>query len=333
MTHYNNGNIGHLNHDSSVQNTTHTVNHIYLHPESTSLEYNDWMRKIGSLLHIGLEYAIIKPVLELLVAAIEPERMFVLGNPAIEEHQIKAGIEIILIVDERKNSCSSVRAFVELACIKAVNVTVSVHRASKMEAGLKDGHTYYSTHCKEDYLVFSASRYRLNETPQHRIKEIYKQVEKTFYEGLLKAEDLRNLAVELENDNQHHHAAVMLHQAAEQVYRSILWTMGRESPATHRLKKLQQKAAVFVPQICQAGPGKADLESLDLAYTSLVGPCFGMTEGCVISNLNIKVKQLIQVAMAAFNNQQSRFCGHAHTAHPDRKITGNELPEFIHSKP
>lgn len=317
MVHYNNGNIGSLTHDSSVQNTSETTNHIYLHPKSAPLEYEEWMRKVGSLLQVGMEYTSIKPVLDLLVAAIEPERVFIVSNPPIEEHQIAACIEIILIVDDDKIFRCSLNSFIQLACLKMHHATISVHSSREMERGLREGHIYYSTHCKEDFLVFSGSPYRLNQTAQDKLDEIYRDVEESFNEGMQKAEEFWKLACELENNAQHNHAALMLHQGVEQVYRSILWAVGRESPSTHRLKKLRRRAAVFVPQITQAGLNKYDLEHLDMAYTSLVYHCFDIREVCDVLSLCTDVRQLIQIAGGAIQIKINRLSGNVRIPRAD----------------
>lgn len=306
MIHNNHGSIGRLNTDNS--NTQQTTNHIYLSAGANTLEFNEWKQKIGSLLHIGIEYSGIKPLLDLIIAVIEPQRIFMLSHPPIEEYNIKASIEIILAID-RLNNHGSVKSFLKVACMQSSDVTISIHPSRTLESALESGHLYYSSHCKEQYLVFSGSRYRLYETPSDTIKEFGKDSHREFYEGINNAEKFWNLANDLNNNKQYNPAALMLHQSVEQVYRSILWAIKRESTSSHLLRNIERKAAVCMPQISQTIPNKSNLEHLDMAYDSQIYPHFDIEELCEIPDLCLEVKQLIQVSIAAFQNKHEMLFG------------------------
>jgi HEPN domain-containing protein len=310
MIHNNHGSIGRLNADNS--NTQQTTNHIYLSTGANTIEFNEWKQKIGSLLHIGIEYAGIKPLLDLIIAVIEPQRIFIISNPPIEEYNIKSSIEVILAVD-KSNNHDSIKSFLKVACIQSNDITISIHPSRTLESALKSGHLYYSSHCKEEYLVFSGSRYRLYETPTHLIQEFGKDSHREFYEGISNAEEFWNLANDLNNNKQYNLAALMLHQSVEQAYRSILWAIKRESTSSHLIKNIERKAAICIPQISQTIPNKANLEYLDMAYDSQVYPHFDIEQLCDVPNLCLDVKQLIQVSISAFQNKHEMLFGKADT--------------------
>src|SRR5690606_34565321 len=83
----------------SETNQATTTNHIYLHPGERSGEFERWMREIGGLLQIDREYSSLKPLLDLIVAVLEPRRMFLIPHPAIEKYDVKACVEIILVLE------------------------------------------------------------------------------------------------------------------------------------------------------------------------------------------------------------------------------------------
>ncbi len=87
----------------SETNQATTTNHIYLHPGERSGEFERWMREIGGLLQIDREYSSLKPLLDLIVAVLEPRRMFLIPHPAIEKYDVKACVEIILVLEGWKH--------------------------------------------------------------------------------------------------------------------------------------------------------------------------------------------------------------------------------------
>ncbi len=304
--HNNNGDI---QSDTSVKtnNNNNTVNHIYLHTGPNQSEFDGWMRQVGSLLHIAAEHTSIKPVLDLLIAAIEPERIFLHSYPGIAEYNIKGGIELILIIDEINYPLNASFSFVKLSCFKTNNMIVSVHSSCKMEAGLKEGHPYYSTHCREEYLVFSGSRYRLTEATVNSTTELEAEVSNAFHAGINKASELWESANDLEKKASHNCAALMLHQCAEHVYRTILWSVARRVPKTHTLEKLERKAAYYMPQILDVIAEKSSLELLDMVYESQTLPHFKIEDVCDISILSTTVKNLLQASLIIFNDKQNRM--------------------------
>lgn len=306
---YNNGPNSQSTDNSRITTTTTTTNHIYLHPGPNQSEFDNWMRQVGSLLHIAAEHSRIKPILDLLIAAIEPERIFLLSYPAITAQNIKGGIELILIVDKINYPIKSVFSFVKLTCFKTSNLIVSVHSSSKMERGLSAGHPYYSTHCTEENLIFSGNSYRLLKTHCDLIDRLKIEVSEIFHEGINKATELFELANDLEKKARYNQAALMLHQCAEQVYRTVLLSIGQHIPSYHRLEKLERKAAYFMPQIYDIITDKSNLEILNSAYESHTLHRFEMEDLCDISILSADVKNLLQLSSIIFEDKKNRMFG------------------------
>src|SRR3546814_11424249 len=61
--------------DFSTHDDSQTTNHIYLHPGPNQGEFDNWMRRIGSLLQVGADYTALRPVLDLIIARTEERRV------------------------------------------------------------------------------------------------------------------------------------------------------------------------------------------------------------------------------------------------------------------
>src|SRR3546814_14485107 len=88
--------------DFSTHDDSQTTNHIYLHPGPNQGEFDNWMRRIGSLLQVGADYTALRPVLDLIIAGFEPERLFLIPHPAFPELDVDACIEFLVRSEERR---------------------------------------------------------------------------------------------------------------------------------------------------------------------------------------------------------------------------------------
>src|SRR5690606_9068490 len=84
--------------DFSIRDDSQTTNHIYLHPGPNQGEFDNWMRKIGSLLQVASEHTALKPVLELITAVFEPQRVFLINHPALPELDVESYTEILVVM-------------------------------------------------------------------------------------------------------------------------------------------------------------------------------------------------------------------------------------------
>ncbi|SHG07170.1 hypothetical protein [Pedobacter caeni] len=305
MSIYNNGD---QNYAITNQNPC-TTNHIFLSPVSNELEYENWTRQIGSLLQIGNQLANLKPILDLLIALVEPERMFLLNHEAITDYDIKASTEIVLVINREKKLSSDkpLRTISKVACFQNNNVLLSVHSSTKLDGYLTDGHPYYSSHFKEKHLVFSGTMYRLLQTPQEVLTEIKKIAKDVFEKGIEKTQDTLERAIECEEKNMLNLSALMIHQSLEQIFRTILWTFEHfPFNGTHNLFKLQKHACLYMPQLFGI-IDKSSLECLYMAYQSQAMDRFDISEVLDISILCNKVQTLINIAKDVFVKKLSLF--------------------------
>lgn len=301
---------GHANdNDFSTSNNTNTVNHINITPETNPSEFSKWTRQTGSLLHIASEYTGLKPVLDLIVAAIEPERIFLLSHPAMEEFEIKSCKEILLVVDEEKiQSKAALKGLIRLACMRQQDVILSFHSSNEMESGLNNGHAYYSSHCKEEFLVFSGSRYRLSQTSEEVMVELSNEITETFDLEIKQAFLFLDAARQNADNKVYNISALMLHQCLEKLYMAIIGIFGSYLPKTHNLFKLKTMAAKYYPQISEI-IDESVLESLSMAHESATARYFDISEILDVVSLLDDVENVLKVSVAIFEQKIKSLFG------------------------
>lgn len=300
------------NGDSNYSTTNHnlsTTNHIFLNPMSNPTEYENWNRQIGSLLCIGEQFTSIKPILDLFIAVIEPERIFLFCHPAIVECEIRESIEILIVVDFKKlTSKKGLRFLLELACIKNRDVTVSIHSSEKLDHDLNNGHPYYSSHCKEEHLVFSGCPYRLIVTSKEILSEIHSDVKSTYEKGIEVALQFLENAKDCQKKGLLNLAGLMLHQTIEQLFKTILWSFRQYSGySSHNLVKLRKTAIQYMSQISKDIVDNSSLESLNMTHESITSINFDISEIEDISELYLDVQKLLNVITVAFENKLKLF--------------------------
>ncbi len=308
-TYYNNGNGGAIHSSGDITHNTNTTNHVYLDPHINQGEYDNWMRQIGSLLQLSARYASLKPILELIIASIEPNRIFLLDSPPVPEHGVAGCTEIILAIDmDRTPSKKVLDGFLRLCCTRMQDVILSFHSSQQVEVGLENGHPYYSTHCREEFLVFSASPYRLPKTSEAIFPNLKTEILESYEENTAKASTFLDNAKQNKKKQTHNLVALMLHQCLEQLYMSIIYALGGDCPKSHNLVKLKTKASKYLPQIRQYIDASI-LELLTTAHQSLTAYRFDVDEILDISALLDEADILLKTVRTIFKKRIERLFG------------------------
>ncbi|MDF2478965.1 MAG: hypothetical protein K0S24_4448 [Sphingobacterium sp.] len=252
------GSVGAIYHGSvnRSQNQTTTTNHIHLHPGERSGEFERWMREIGGLLQIDREYLALKPLLDLIVAVVEPNRIFLIPHPAIEKYQVKPYVEIILILDGREYDVDRnepiVKSILELACIKQSTVVFNIHSGDQWEAEMEDGYFYNVAHCRSKFLVFSGSPYRLAEPKADSLKSFQDNFSSKFNNQIRITEHFLERCKTLlcEGDIVPDLAYTLFSSCLKQIYRTVIGALSFDIPSLNRSsKKLEEMAAKVLPKL------------------------------------------------------------------------------------
>ncbi len=252
------GSVGTIYHGSvnKSQNQRITTNHIYLHPGERSGEFERWMREMGGLLQLDREYSTLKPLLDLIVAVLEPNRIFLIPHPAIEKYQVKPYVEIILILDgweyDLDRNEPIVKGILELVCMKQRTVVFNIHSGDEWEAEMKDGYFYNVAHCRSKFLVFSGSPYRLEEPEADSLKNFQDNFSSKFNNQVEITEHFlkKCKALLCEGDVVSDLVFTLFLSCLKQIYRMVIWALSFDIPSLNRSsKELEEMAARVLPQL------------------------------------------------------------------------------------
>lgn len=238
------------------ENQTTTTNHIYLHPGERSGEFERWMGEIGSLLQIDLEYSSLKPLLDLIVAALEPSRILLIPHPAIEKYNVKSCAEIILILDNWKYDLERnqpiVKSILELACMKQSTVVFNMFGEKEWEDKLEDEYFYSMAHCRSKFLVFSGIPYRLIDSEDSSLENSKETFSGKFCNQITKTERFLEKCKTLlcEEEVIPDLAYALISSCLKQIYYLVIGTFLLDVPVLNRsCKELEEMAARVLPQL------------------------------------------------------------------------------------
>ncbi len=248
------------------ENQTTITNHIYFHPGERSGEFERWMREIGGLLQIDWEYSALKPLLDLIVAVLEPDRIFLIPHPAIEKYDVKACMEIILILDGREYDLNRnepiVRSILELVCLRQSTIVFNLFAKTEWEKKLEKEYYYNMAHCRSKFLVFSGNPYRLIEAEDSSIKNSKENFSCKFNKQITKTERFLEKCKTLLSDEEviPDLAYALISSCLKQIYSLVISTFSLDIPVlSGSCKELEEMAVRMLPQL--RGQLKKDIDN------------------------------------------------------------------------
>lgn len=290
------GNSDAKNNHFSATSNSQTTNHIYLHPGPNQDEFDNWMRRIGSLLQVGTDYAALKPALELIIAVFEPDRLFVIPHPTIPELEVDACVAILVVVDgSRIKSKKLTKGMLDMACFQQKNVTMQFETAGKIERGIEDGHPHYCSVCTEKHLVFSGNPYRLPNPPIETLAKLKAELPECINRLFIQTALFLAEAERLAKDQSSNLATLMLHQCLSCLYNGTLYTFNHTLPKTHRLRNLQRKVSKIFPQI-DAQINNTTIYALDSTHEAIAAPYYDVKEICDLADVFEAVEKALKLA-------------------------------------
>lgn len=237
-----------------------------------------------------------------IVQAISPEKIY-----------MRESLLLIVLTNPSQKPLSEYKTL-----MAAVSLSEAFHyslfNAGDLERLLQQGHLFYSTLCVEEHLVYDSGAPVLSQ-PLHRIisKTAQKAV-RDFTAGYGRSRSfLRGATFYLAQDEPAM-SAFMLHQAAEQVVRAILFALSGQEIKTHTLAELNQhlKRYGLLQDSFLSGKTGEDrrlLERLEKAYT-----CARYTNHYEISlddlfQLLAHIKRLLKELKDSFEELLKSFAG------------------------
>ncbi len=232
----------------------HTHNYhinVFVSPDKEAIEIMNWKEKLHSMLELVPDEADkIKPLIQLIVAAIAPTKIFMMQHPdtvnPVKDHYIDL---LIVIPSKQRMPFSELQPVLDMAYLNNCRVSCSLHDEGTIIEGLRKGHVFYSLHCIQDNLVYDDKSTVYPITPPEILQEMKTQGRLKFEQNFSKAVNFLKVAVFLQQYNNPPIIGFMLHQAAELTFRGILQSLNGYDKKTHEIRVLRKMMRRCAPQL------------------------------------------------------------------------------------
>ncbi|HEX5154772.1 MAG TPA: hypothetical protein VFW07_25170 [Parafilimonas sp.] len=289
-------------HHNDFSNHSHTINHIHLHPSAITTEYDTWLKQTGSLLQTAAIHTSLQPLLQLLVLTVEPKRIFLLPYTIAFNNKQQHYTEIIVVVDTQTMNEDAAQSFINIAAFKMQQVHITVHTVEQMGAGLATGSLYYTTSCRERFLVFSGSPYKLPPVPQEQLQLLAASVKESFQQGIANTTSLLKTAQACKKQEAVI-SLILLRSVIEQLCRTVLYCFGEKDIFFSSLLQLMQQSIFYLPALQATLPEKKILDALDNVSVYHTNIFAGFYEATSITNLFNMVEAIITNTTQAFESK------------------------------
>ncbi|MGF7230115.1 HEPN domain-containing protein [Arachidicoccus sp.] len=234
------------NGNSRVLNIT---NNVFIGAEAKQSALKDWKGWLASIVeNITQGEDELKPLIQLLVATIQPTRIYRINHPKITNETY---IDLLIIV-----ASSNEKPFVELEPILEIPyvsesiVCCSLYNEGNLKEDLSNGHLFYSLHCLQENIIYDNSKSQYPVPSSEMLEQMKKQISHNFKQDIQRAIDFKEMAAYLLEKNHSKITSFLLHQATELTYRSVLKNLNGFDKKTHALQALRKYICRCAPQLC-----------------------------------------------------------------------------------
>jgi hypothetical protein len=289
------------------QPTTATVNHIYVMPEKSLDQYNSWTEKITSLVHTASDQFTLKPIVDLLIAAISPERIFMISYKGLPQHRIDSYTEIMVTVDDDEDvDEDQYLDFVKMAFSQHPDILVSLGGASEVRGYLQFGSPYHCSHFRNQFQVYSRKRSIITEMDQDQLDKLKAEADARFLATFSKAQQLFAVADKFLKEDKMDLSAFVLYQTLHLIYQSVINTFKGPIPETFSAAEYQKLAEEYLPIMARNNRFTHLLDRLE-QVCSLQGQHNFQNSKVSMELLLIEVDILMNICETAITSKLSQF--------------------------
>ncbi len=213
-----------------------------------------------------LQDKVLVAILQLLVAAIRPERIFLLSW---QEHRL---VDLLIVVpDTSARPFSYYETLIETAFCNVPELCFSLIQAHALAQHIAEGHLFYLSSCTEEKQVYSSSPLDLPGVAAAKKEEVRTKAHEQFTGGMDRAAIFLEGAKTYFEAGNNGMALFMLHQATELTFRAIIMVLTGYEVKEHKIAVLQKHTRRCAPELNQVLPADTDKEKgllalLDSAY-------------------------------------------------------------------
>lgn len=289
------------------QPTATTVNNIYLMSDNTLDKHNCWTKKITSLSHTASDQIRLKPIVDLLITAISPERIFMISYKGLPQYRIDNYTEILITIDEDEDIDEDQYVdFVKMAFSQHPDILVSLCGASEVRGHLQFGSPYHCAHFRNQFQVYSRKRSSIIEMDQDQLDKLKAEAATRFQSTFAKVRELLAVADEFLKEENLDLGAFMLYQTLHLLYQSVINTFNGPIPETFSAAEYQKLAEEYLPIMARNNRFTHVLNRLEQAC-SLQGQHNFHNSKVSMQLLSIDVSILMNICETAITYKLSQF--------------------------
>lgn len=205
----------------------------------------------------------VNSILSLIVAAIKPERVFLLGTNPLDF--------LIVIADNIRRRLNEYETIVEFAYLNDERANASIIKSAALLKYLQEGHIFYSRVCQPANVLYEQTSASPLPIASKNLESLTETSIRHFEVGYNRAEAFLKSATYHQNQRENELAAFALHQTVELAARALILTLTGKDIQTHDLNLLKKQSVRCVPQlkdyfICDDDSDGRFLTPLNKAY-------------------------------------------------------------------
>lgn len=288
---------------SKGEAANHTVNHIYLMPD----QYNILAEKITSLAQTASDHIRLKPIVDLLITAISPERIFLINYKGLPQHHIDSYTELLVIIEDDEDvDENQYLSFVKLAFSQHPDVLISLGGASEIRGYLQFGSPYHCSHFRNRFQVYSRKRSIISEMDQDQLDKLKSEAEARFQNTFSKAQQLFGVADDFLKKGNTDLGAFMLYQTLHLLYQSVINAFKGPLPEAFSVAEYQKLATEYLPIMARNKPFTHLMERLEQAC-SLQGQRNYQNNKVSMELLCTDLQMLMTICETGMSSKLSQF--------------------------
>lgn len=237
-------------------NVSHKVYHtnIFVNGNDEDPEWQQWKRELQAIAsQVPARLAPLKPVVQLLVAALAPAQIYCLNHAAINDEK-EAPLHLCLLMPcHCTTPFTELEPVLELAGVNQKKISCSLHHESNAREALNKGHMFYTLAFRKEQRIYDSGAVVLPEPGAEALAAAAGHLERSFGNYHSKASRFYEAACVL-LQQQDLLGMFMLQQAAEMILRGMILCLSGYERKTHELRSLKKHLRRSAPQLLNVLP-------------------------------------------------------------------------------
>lgn len=226
-----------------------TENIIFL--TGNDLPESPWQEKLNRILYSlsgKLDRYRLKPLVQLLVAALNPEKIYMVDHQPFGSDTTHA-IDLLIVLTCNK-PIPELEPLMDIGGLNDERVRCSLHNEQRLLHAMEHEHVYYTLHCRPENLVYDNGRKAYPVFSAEQRAALKTRIARNFSRHLEGADRFLHCAEHTRADGQQSGlVGFFLHQSVETLYRSLIKALDGYDKRCHYIRTLQKAVRICAPQL------------------------------------------------------------------------------------